>query len=105
VAFYWERLLDERDFRGQSPPARTLYTNDVVQTGDFASLRLFVFIFSQAYVIASRFSRAFARVEALSWELKIQEELEIAKEAAEAANLAKPFTQEQLPEVLEHWIK
>jgi signal transduction histidine kinase/ActR/RegA family two-component response regulator len=66
-----------------------LYTNGMLQTGDFASLGLFVFIFSQAYVISSRFSRAFAKVEALSQELKIQEELEIAKEAAEAASLAK----------------
>ena len=40
-------------------------------------------------MISSRFSRAFDEVEALSQELKIQEELEIAKEAAEAANLAK----------------
>jgi signal transduction histidine kinase/ActR/RegA family two-component response regulator len=66
-----------------------LYTNGVIQTGHFASLGLLVFVFSQAYVISSRFSRALEEVEVLSRELKIQEELEIAKEAAEAASLAK----------------
>jgi signal transduction histidine kinase/ActR/RegA family two-component response regulator len=66
-----------------------LYADGIVQTGDFASLGLFVFIFSQAYVISSRFSGAFARVDALSQKLKMQEELEAAKEAAEAASRAK----------------
>ncbi len=66
-----------------------LYANGIVQTGNLVSLGLFVFIFSQAYVISSRFSRAFARVDALSRELKMQEELELAKEAAEAASQAK----------------
>ncbi len=49
-----------------------LYHNGIIITGDFVSIGLFVFIFSQAYLLSYRFSRAFKTVENLSNELKLK---------------------------------
>ena len=46
-----------------------LYTNYLVNTGYFAGLGLFLFIFSQAFLLSSRFSKAFRQTEKLSEEL------------------------------------
>jgi signal transduction histidine kinase/DNA-binding response OmpR family regulator len=66
-----------------------LYVDGFVHTGQFASLGLFVFVFSQAYVLSSRFSSAFATVKKLSVELIAKKDLEAAKDAAEGASRAK----------------
>jgi len=46
-----------------------LYTNYLVNTGYFAGLGLFLFIFSQAFLLSTRFSKAFRQTEKLSEEL------------------------------------
>ena len=46
-----------------------LYTNYLVDTGHFAGLGLFSFIFSQAFLLSSRFSKAFRQTEKLTEEL------------------------------------
>lgn len=46
-----------------------LHDNCVIRTGYFASAGLFAFIFSQAFVLALRFSEAFSRAEKLSADL------------------------------------
>ena len=46
-----------------------LYTNYFVNTGYFAGLGLFLFIFSQAFLLSSRFSKAFRQAEKLTKEL------------------------------------
>ena len=46
-----------------------LYTHYIIQTGYFAGLGLFLFIFSQAFLLSSRFSKAFLQTEKLTWQL------------------------------------
>lgn len=46
-----------------------LYTNYLVNTGYFAGLGLFLFIFSQAFLLSSRFSKSFKQAENLTQEL------------------------------------
>ncbi len=46
-----------------------LYTNQVIQTGYFGHYGFFIFIFSQAFLLSARFSKAFNTVESLSNEL------------------------------------
>lgn len=48
-----------------------LFFNGVIQTHQFIPLGLFVLIGSQAYILSSRFSRAFTQTETLSLELQI----------------------------------
>ncbi len=43
-----------------------LYMNNVVNTGEFSPLGLFIFIFSQSFILSLRFSQAFFSVEKLS---------------------------------------
>ncbi len=47
----------------------TLYANSIIHTGYFSGLGLFVFIFSQAFLLSLRFSLAFFKVESLSDQL------------------------------------
>lgn len=46
-----------------------LHVNQFIHTGFYLSFGLFVFIFSQAFLIAVRFSQAFNTVEQQTWEL------------------------------------
>lgn len=46
-----------------------LYINDIIKTGYFTSLGLFVFIFCQAFLIAFRYSRAFTTIDLQHQEL------------------------------------
>lgn len=46
-----------------------LYTNYILHTGYFAGFGLFSFIFSQAFLLSSRFSKAFVQTEKLTKEL------------------------------------
>lgn len=46
-----------------------LYNNEVIDTGNYFSLGVFVFLFSQAFLISSRFSNAFKKTELLTEEL------------------------------------
>lgn len=46
-----------------------LYVNGVIETGSYSPWGLFVFIFSQAYLISWRYSRSFKETEKLSREL------------------------------------
>ena len=48
-----------------------LYASGFVHTGYLAGLGLFVFIFSQAFLLSLRFSRAFSKIKTLSKELEI----------------------------------
>lgn len=43
-----------------------LYMNNTINTGEFFSLGLFIFIFSQSFILSLRFSQAFFSVERLS---------------------------------------
>ncbi len=47
----------------------TLFFNGWLQTGQFTSAGLFIFIFAQAYLLSVRFSRVFRQTETLSGEL------------------------------------
>ncbi len=47
-----------------------LYNNRLIRTGYFAPVGIFVFIFAQAFLLAQRFSSAFAEVEILSKEME-----------------------------------
>ncbi len=47
----------------------TLYQNDIIHTMNLISEGLFVFIFSQAFLLSSRFSKAFLRTEELTTQL------------------------------------
>lgn len=47
-----------------------LYYNGKLSDGDFASMGLFVTLFTQSFLIARRFSRAYSRVEEMSEELR-----------------------------------
>jgi two-component system sensor histidine kinase ChiS len=47
-----------------------LYDNMVVNTGNFFPFGLFVFVLSQAFLLSSRFSKAFNNIEQLSGELE-----------------------------------
>jgi serine phosphatase RsbU (regulator of sigma subunit) len=47
-----------------------LFTNGVIHTGNMISFGLLLFIFSQAYLLADRYSNAFRTVETLSIELE-----------------------------------
>ncbi|MGK5091577.1 adenylate/guanylate cyclase domain-containing protein [Deltaproteobacteria bacterium TL4] len=47
-----------------------LYVNLIIATGNFFSLGLFVFIFSQSFLLSLRFSKAFVMVEDLSKNLE-----------------------------------
>ncbi|MBF0117864.1 MAG: response regulator [Desulfobacterales bacterium] len=78
-----------------------LFANRIISTTYLAPLGLFIFIFFQAFLLSIRFTKAFFKVEELSFDLtKLNSELEqrvkdrtaellVAKEAAEAANVAK----------------
>ena len=59
-----------------------LNTENIIQTGNFISLGLFLFIFSQAFLQSLRFSRAFALVDSQRKDLKneISDRLETEKE-------------------------
>ncbi|CAN0508170.1 unnamed protein product, partial [Scytosiphon promiscuus] len=46
-----------------------LYSNGVIQTGNYFSLGIFVFIFCQSFLLSLRFSNAFNRAESLTIEL------------------------------------
>lgn len=47
-----------------------LYAADLIHTGFFVPFGVFAFIFSQAFLLSVRFSKAFSRVEVLSEELQ-----------------------------------
>ncbi|MCP4134390.1 MAG: response regulator [bacterium] len=47
-----------------------LFSNSIIYTGDYTPICFFIFIFSQAYLLARRFSKAFFLVEILSGDLK-----------------------------------
>lgn len=47
-----------------------LYAADLIHTGFFVQFGVFAFIFSQAFLLSSKFSKAFTRVEILSEELQ-----------------------------------
>jgi signal transduction histidine kinase len=47
-----------------------LYNNHLIRTGYFAPVGIFVFVFAQAFLLAQRFSSAFAEVEVLSKEME-----------------------------------
>jgi signal transduction histidine kinase len=58
-----------------------LYNESLIETGQFIPLGLFIFIFSQAFLISLRFSNAFATVERQRQKLrKTRDELEIRVE-------------------------
>ncbi len=50
-----------------------LYANNILQTGYLVQFGLFVFIFSQAYLLSLNFSRAFTTVETQKEKLKLAE--------------------------------
>lgn len=65
-----------------------LHGNQIIQTGNYASFGFFWFIFSQAFLLSSRFSHAFIQVEELSKNLEVKviertNQLELAKNEAE----------------------
>ena len=47
-----------------------LYTRQIITTGHFAPFGLFIFIFSQSFIISQRFSQAFITIEKQSKKLK-----------------------------------
>jgi serine phosphatase RsbU (regulator of sigma subunit) len=47
----------------------TLHNNEIIDTTNYFALGVFVFIFSQAFLISSRFSKAFKKTELLTEEL------------------------------------
>ncbi|MCP4134389.1 MAG: SpoIIE family protein phosphatase [bacterium] len=47
-----------------------LFSNNIAATGNYVSFGIFVFIFSQAYFLSRRFSKAFLSVERLSGDLE-----------------------------------
>jgi signal transduction histidine kinase len=51
-----------------------LFANNIINTGYFVHLGLFLFVFFQAYLLSSRFSKAFTTVARLSRELEIKSE-------------------------------
>lgn len=65
-----------------------LYANQIVYTGYYAPLGLFVFIFSQAFLLSMRFSRSFSQVEELSenLELKVIERTEQLNQALQKSD-------------------
>jgi adenylate cyclase len=70
-----------------------LHNNHIVQTGFYGPLGLFWFIFSQAYFLSVRFSRAFVQVEELSENLEKQNKvLALQKDELQVKN----FKLEQL---------
>ncbi len=56
-----------------------LFQNDIIHTGNFAFIGLLIFIFSQAVVLSSRFSKAFYRIEKLFLSSKNLQEIVIEK--------------------------
>jgi signal transduction histidine kinase len=46
-----------------------LYNHYIIKTGDYRSFGLFIFILSQSFVLSSRFSKAFFKIEDISCEL------------------------------------
>ncbi len=48
-----------------------LYYNQIINTGNFLSAGLFVFLFSQTFILAARFSKSFAKVEQLFERLEL----------------------------------
>ncbi len=66
-----------------------LHSNLIIYTGYYSSFGLFVFIFSQAFLLSIRFAKAFKQVEELSENLEQKviertKELELAKKLAES---------------------
>ena len=80
-----------------------LHDNNVINTGLYASYGLVIFIFSQSFLLTSRFANAFHQVKDLSLNLekKVEDrtsDLELQKQKIEAAYVELQTTQSQLIE-------
>ncbi|NBU99533.1 MAG: hypothetical protein EBS19_15210, partial [Spirochaetia bacterium] len=80
-----------------------LYDNNEINTGLYASYGLVIFIFSQSFLLTSRFANAFHQVKDLSLNLekKVEDrtsDLELQKQKIEAAYVELQTTQSQLIE-------
>jgi signal transduction histidine kinase len=79
-----------------------LYNRNLINTGHFSSLGVFVFIFSQAYLLSIRFSNAFAQVEKAKEDSEEQRTL-LEQAKLEIENLSR--TKDEFLSNLSHEIK